>query len=151
MGKTYPTKVDWWVAVLLVFPVIGGGIALISGLINGTPSMLWIGAGSLVLYLLLLWGLVLPMLYAIGEDGFRLRAGRMNLHVPFDRLIKAEMSRNPLSSPALSLKRINIEYKKPNGRETFVLISPPDRERFLADLVAASNRHRLVDGKVIEM
>ncbi len=150
MENTYPTRVDWWLAVLMVLPVVGSGAALASGLINGTPLMLWIGGGSLFGYLLVLWGLVIPMHYAIGDDGFRLRAGRMKLHVPFDRLMKAELSRNPLSSPALSLKRINIEYKKPSGKETFVLISPPDREQFLADLVATSKRHRLVDGNVIE-
>lgn len=150
MGTSYPTKVDWWLAVLMVLPVIGGAGAIASGLLEGSNLTLWIGAGSLLLYLSILWGLVIPIRYTLAEDGLRVRAGRMTLHVPFDRLIMAELSRNPLSSPALSLRRINVEYRKPNGKETFVLISPPDREQFLATLVALSKRHRLVDGKVVE-
>lgn len=146
----HPTRVDWWLAVLMFLPVVGSGAALVAGLVDGTALVLLIGGASLVGYGLLLWGLVWPMHYTIGADGVRIRAGRMKLHVPFDRLAKAELSRNPLSSPALSLKRINLSYRKPNGRETFVLISPRDRDAFLADLVAASTRHRLVDGQVVE-
>jgi hypothetical protein len=150
MGKTYPSRVDWWLAVLMVLPVIGSGAALASGIAAGASVTIGIGVGSLVLYLALVFGLIYPMSYAIDADGFRLRAGLQRLHVPWDRVIKAELSRNPTSSAALSLKRINVEYRKPNGKETYVLISPPDREAFLADLVAASPRHELVDGKVVE-
>ena len=57
----------------------------------------------------------------------RLQSGRMKLHVPYDRLVSAELTRNPLSSPALSLQRIRVRYQKPNGKETWVQISPPDR------------------------
>ncbi len=147
--RTYRTAVEWWLAGMLVLPVVGGVVALASALVNGTPSTLWLGGGALLFHLLIRWSVAWPIEYGLGDDGVRIRDARMNLHIPFDRLTKAELSSDPMPSPALSLERIRIEYKGSNGR-TFVLISPPDRAQFLADLTTVSTRHRLVDGKVIE-
>jgi hypothetical protein len=149
MGKTYPTKVDWWLAIALTIPFIAGGFTLISGLVTGKLGLALSGAGVLVFITLLFGLLILPIRYQLADDGFRLQSGRMKLHVPYEKISSAELTSSPWSSPALSLRRIRINYQRPNGKDAWVQISPPDRAAFLAGLVAASPRHQLVDGKVV--
>lgn len=144
MGKVYGSRIDGWLAVALTLPLIGSVVAMVSG-------VFWIGAAALVGYCGFMLALVLPIEYFVESDSLRVRAGLQRLVVPWDRLIAAELSSNPLSSPALSLRRIRIDYRKPNGKETFVLISPGDREAFLRDLAQASPRHELKDGRLIEV
>src|SRR5262245_50144059 len=99
--KTYKSRVDVWLPILLCFPVVGSGFAIAVGIAKSQPSSLYIGLAALAFYALVMFGLVFPLQYAIADDGLRVRAGVMKLHVPWDRLLKVEMSSNPLSSPAL--------------------------------------------------
>src|SRR5690348_2334421 len=133
----HTSRVDWWLAALLTLPAIGGIAVLGSGIATGHRDLLYTGAGTLVGYVLLLVLLVIPITYVIDVDGIRIRAGvLLKITIPWDRLISAELSSNPMSGPSLSLKRINLEYRRPSGRETFVLISPPDRDAFLRELAS---------------
>jgi hypothetical protein len=150
MDKVYKSKVDWWIAALLPLPLVGSGAAVIAGLVEGDGVTIAIGVGSLALFVGIVVGLIVPLRYAVCADGLRVRAGLQRLHVTWDRLIKVEPSSNPTSSLALSLKRLNVEYRKPNGRETFVLISPMDRDAFLRDLAEASPRHVLDGGVLVQ-
>lgn len=149
MGQ-HTSRVDWWLAALMTLPAIGGIAVLGAGLATGHRDMLYTGAGTIAAYALLLALMVIPITYTIDADSVRIRSGALlKITIPWDRLISAELSSNPLSGPGLSLKRINLEYRRPSGRETFVLISPADREAFLRELAATSPRHQLVDGKLI--
>jgi len=136
--RVYKSKVDWWLAVLICLPIVGGVAALIAGLASGQDSALFAGTLMLAVFGLILGGLVLPMRYTIGAEGLRVRAGLLlRLHVPWDKLVSVEKSSNPLSSPALSLQRLKVTYRKASGSETYVLISPTDRDAFTRDLEAA--------------
>jgi len=136
--RSYKSRVDWWLALLIWLPVAGGAAALVAGVAAGDRATAWVGVAMLALFGLILGGLVLPMRYVIGGDGLRVRAGLLlRLHVPWDRLGTVEPSENPLSSPALSLRRLRVSYHKASGAETFVLISPTDRDAFMRDLEAA--------------
>ena len=56
----------------------------------------------------------------------------------------------PLSSPAMSLDRIEIRYVHKSGSfERTIRISPPDREAFLADCACVSGTHHVVNGKLV--
>ncbi|WP_171258493.1 PH domain-containing protein, partial [Acinetobacter pittii] len=48
-------------------------------------------------------------------------------------ITRIEPTHNPLSSPALSLDRLKIYYRK-DGRVATVMISPKDKESFLNTL-----------------
>ena len=147
-AKVYNTRIDAWMPFVLALPVVGSGAALIAGVATGQAMTIAIGGLALGAYALVIFGLVWPCRYTISGDGLGIRAGLQRITIPWDRLLKVEPSSNPMSGPALSMKLLNVEYRKSNGRETFVLNSPPDRDAFLADLVAASPRHRL-DGGVV--
>jgi hypothetical protein len=62
---------------------------------------------------------------------------------------RAELTSNPLSSPALSLRRILIHHRKPKGGSTFVMISPEDRLAFLAELARRTGRHRVEGERMV--
>ncbi len=148
MDKVHKSKVDWWLWLALGIPIVGIGTAVYQGLTTDS-GILWVALIASAMILVVYGGLVFPMRYTIAADGMRVRAGWfLRLFVPWERLVGARFTRNPLSSPALSLHRIHIDYRKPNGKQTYVLISPVDRTAFLHDIAAASGRHR-VDGDTL--
>jgi hypothetical protein len=137
MAKIYKSKVDWWMWPALGIPILGIAAVLYQGLTRHTDT-LWVASIAGAAMLFVYGGLVFPMRYTIEDTGLRVRAGLfLHLFVPWDRYRSAELTRNPLSSPALSLQRIRITYVKPNGKEAWVMISPTDREQFLRDVDAA--------------
>lgn len=148
---TFRSRVDGWLAALMGLPVVSGLAVLASGVATGQRTLLLAGAGALAGYVLLLWLLVLPMAYVVDPSGIRVRAGAViRVAIPWAELVSAELSSNPLSSPALSVRRIRITYRRARGGERDVLVSPTDREAFLRAIVDASPRHALVDGRVVQ-
>lgn len=148
--KEYRSKVDWWMYIALALPVVGGGVALLAGITSGRMSTIVAGAGALVFFALVLGLLVLPMRYTLDDTELRIRAGRLiRIDIPLSRIISVEPTRNPLSSPALSVDRLAIAYKKGGAGYTVVRISPTDRAAFLADIIAVSPRHRMDGDRVI--
>ncbi|MCW5807090.1 MAG: PH domain-containing protein [Deltaproteobacteria bacterium] len=148
--KVYRSKVDGWLKVVLVLPFVAGVAVTILGLTEGPASSAIVGVATFAGYALLLGGLVVPMRYAIDGDGLHVRSGAFfRIDIPWSRLHGAAPSRDPRSSPALSLDRIAVEYERPNGRRAKLLISPEDRDAFLRDLTDASAQLRLVDGRAV--
>jgi hypothetical protein len=140
MAKVYKSKVDWWLWLALGIPLVGIAAAFYQGLTRDDDGMFWVALIAAAMMTFVYGGLVFPMRYTIEDTGLRVRAGLfLRLFVPWDRYRSAELTRNPLSSPALSLQRIRITYLKPNGKEAWVMISPTDREQFLQDLRQAGS------------
>ena len=54
-------------------------------------------------------------------------------------IISIKRSYNPLSSPAASLKRLRIDYRK-NGKKGWILISPVREEEFIEMLKSVNPR-----------
>jgi hypothetical protein len=70
--------------------------------------------------------------YVLDQEHLKIRCGPFRWSIPVREIRHVEPTRNPLSSPALSLDRLRIEYG--NGKS--LMISPRDTEQFLADLDA---------------
>jgi len=88
------------------------------------PVTLVLGAG------LPLW-VLLGTRYELTPGRLRIRCGPFRWTTPLNEIRAVEPTRNPLSSPALSLvDRLRIDY----GRGSSVMISPRDKARFLAEL-----------------
>ena len=76
-----------------------------------------------------LW-LLLGTRYILEPDQLLVRSGPFRWRVPIADIVRITPTTNPLSSPALSLDRLRIEY----GRGSAIMISPRDKDRFLRDL-----------------
>lgn len=73
--------------------------------------------------------LTVPCRYTLESDHLFIQCGILKKRIPYAEIRKIELSSNPLSAPALSLRRVKIFY----GR-TFQLVSPLERERFVEEL-----------------
>ena len=136
--RWYGSKVDWWLALVLVLAPVVAVLGALSALSSGAPATIAV-AGVAILAIVYL-GAVFPMRYGIDDDALVVRYGVIRQRVPLADITSVEPTRNPLSSPALSLDRLLIRY---GGRR--IMISPAARDEFLAEL---ARRARLVrDGE----
>lgn len=69
--------------------------------------------------------------YEIDGEDLKIVAGPFKQKVNIMKIKRVKRTKNPLSSPALSLKRIKLEF----GKWDFVIISPKDEESFCNKLI----------------
>jgi hypothetical protein len=126
--KRFRSKIDRWLLVLLlaimVFEIVVMMIAAMQAEDARDASLLifaGLGVGALIGWL------VLSTHYVVEKDMLRIVAGPFRWKVRLEEIHTVEATRNPLSSPALSLDRLKIHYGK--GRR--IMVSPADKAGFL--------------------
>ncbi len=140
MIRWYRSKIDWWLAPLLALPPIAASAVAVSSAMTGDPSEMAGGLGAVLFVAGIYVGCVFPMRYGISSDRLIIRFGLCRQHVLFSDILEIHPTRNPLSSPALSLDRLHVRFGK--GIFSAVMISPGQRERFLEDLAQSAGLHR---------
>jgi hypothetical protein len=125
----YRSKVDWWIALLLCIAPVAAILSCASLVRDGQP--LW-GLSAVLIVAILYLGLVFPMRYGLDGSHLIVRSGLFRKRIPLQAVVEVRRTRNPLSSPALSLDRLHVQFG--GGAWKFVMISPADRDRFLSDL-----------------
>lgn len=129
----FKSRKDWWLTLIVWLAMM---VALGSGLyelIYRTPSFPEFLAAlflSVFLPLFILW-MWLTTYYVINENHLVIRFDPFKKMVPLESIKSVKKTMNPISSPALSLKRIEIVYDQYNT----VLISPIDRDEFIKVLL----------------
>ena len=131
--RRFRSKIDLW---LLGIVLAGLGLPcaiLIAEILGPEPAS---GLGLVVA--LLLAGLLFVIWtwtttdYTLAPGELLIRSGPFHWRVPLAEILAVTPTRNPLSSPALSLDRLEVRY----GRMSLLLISPEDKDGFLSGLVA---------------
>ena len=74
----------------------------------------------------LLGSMLIGTHYTVDGNTLRIACGPFRWQVPVDAIESVEPTRNPLSSPALSLDRLRIQYGKRK-----IMVSPADKAGFL--------------------
>ena len=131
----FESKVDWWVAVLLVAtPLITLAAAVLAVAAGGAllPAVL-----PCLFIAALYFGLVLPVRYGVSSRELIIRHGLVRRRIRIDSITRIRASHNPLSSPALSLDRLRVDYR---GWLRAVLISPNDKAGFIRLLSLRAGR-----------
>ncbi|GAB3281424.1 hypothetical protein GCM10027347_57060 [Larkinella harenae] len=111
----------------------------LAGLLFGIGSLLvykgsWAGTGIVTVVSLLIAHLFMTTRYQIDAGILRIQSGFFfHKALPIETIKKIIETRNPISSPALSLDRIELIY----NRFDSVLISPNDKMGFIAELLRA--------------
>jgi hypothetical protein len=149
MAKTHKSAIDWWIQLLVVLPMLTGSVVIVMGLATAQDRLRTVGVLATAGYCLLLGLVILPIVYVVGDHGLTIRAGLIRLRVPWDRLVDIAPSSSVTSSPAMSLKRLDVRYTKLDGTAKHVLISPVDRPAFLNDCAAASPKHKVDGDKLV--
>lgn len=130
MATVYKSKTDAWLVAVLALAIAVSLSASATVMLAGGSATWWVVGVTVAL------GIGLPLWVLLGTD-YRLESGQLhvrsgpfNWRIPVATITNIVPTSNPLSSPALSLDRLRIEYE--NGKT--IMISPRDRDRFLRDM-----------------
>ena len=124
--KKYRSKIGIGIALFLLI-ILGGSATLM------ITQKVWIGL-AIVLVVVGFTGYVfLSTYYIIQEQYLIIRCGFWtNKSIKIDTIRKIKRSDNPISSPANSLDRLNIQFDRAGS----ILISPVEKNTFINDLKA---------------
>ena len=131
-GKVYRTAIDWWLGLLLVACEVLFLYLVIEPIIRrGTVE--W----SMVLLTVGMSILILPLFgikYVLYSEHMLIS---MSLYgkarVRYADIVEVKKTNNPMSSAAMSLRRIQIDYVE-DGVHRMVLISPVNRKTFIEEI-----------------
>ena len=125
----YRSAVDWWLGIMLGGSVLYPIYLMISEIIN-KHRVHW----SIVVTALILPVLIVPLFfirYVFYSDHLLVSMGIYGrVRIKYADIVDVKKTNNPLSSAALSLRRIQIDYME-NGVHRMVLISPVKRNEFI--------------------
>ena len=142
-AKWYSAKIDWWIALILCLPPAAAVTVFIRSLLFGELVGLAVGIGMTFCVGCIYFGLLFPMRYGLSDEQFLVRSGIFSQGIPLNDISEVRPTFNPLSSPALSIDRLRIQYGQAGGKA--VMIAPADRGRFLDELAEKTGLERKGD------
>jgi len=130
MEQSFRSKVDFWLILALVgLPIIALEFLLDGSGIDDRAATLVAVLIVAVVLALILW-LYVSTRYTLTEEFLLVKSGPFSWSIPLRDIYAIEPTRNPISSPALSLDRLLIRY----GGGAELMISPADKAGFMAAL-----------------
>lgn len=137
-GIAYRSKIDWWLGLLLGGTVGYLVFLTVMPIVRG-ERVDWIITISIIFVLLL----ILPLFaikYVLYSEHLYISCGIYGkVRVPYETISNMKETHNPLSSAAMSLDRIQIDYTE-NGIHRMVLISPVRKKEFIRKIEEYRNR-----------
>jgi hypothetical protein len=129
-SHVYPSAVDWWWMVpLMIVVVYVSFVDIITKFQRGAVLDGWIAVGVVLLVVVLFATIIIPCRYTLTDDGLLIQSGLIKTKIEYRRMKDVKPSWNPLSAPALSLRRVKIKLDK-----GFALVSPKRRDEFIVEL-----------------
>jgi len=128
----YPSKRDRWLEIVVwMASLLSIGAGLSSFALRAGPGIsLLLMALCLAAGAFMLWSFY-GTNYTLLADRLVVRSGPFRFRVLLAEITSIAPSRNPISSPACSLDRLEIRYR---GGRSRILISPEDKPGFLEAL-----------------
>jgi hypothetical protein len=126
----FKSKIDWWMHIALAFMPVANIWMIVSFIQRGGS----VDAIVAIIFLLTNVFLVLPSwfntYYVLGEKELLVKCGFLGKKIAYGSIKSVRETRNPLSSFALSIDRIEIKY----GIVDMILISPENKQEFIQRL-----------------
>lgn len=120
--KVFKSKIDLWLLLIIYVPVT---VAMVMGIVDKQWEMLAINICIIAVVTYLFTGAK----YIINNNILYIKIGAIQVEkLDIHKIKKIEKTFNPLSAPALSLKRLKLSYGESFG---YTLISPKEREQFI--------------------
>jgi hypothetical protein len=130
MTMSYASRIDAWLAIALAASaVIAAAGAWRAAAVAGPGQWLVIVPVLVLAFGLPAWVLATTS-YTITADELLVRSGPFHWRIALRDITGVVSTRSMLSSPALSLERLRIDY----GRGRSIMVSPRDRTGFVAEL-----------------
>lgn len=131
-GIVYRSKVDWWLGLLLVGAMIYLIYLAIEPIVNGR-GIQWVTMVTAIFVLVILVPLM-NIKYVFYSNHLLVSCGIYGKErIAYEGIRNVNETKNPLSSAALSLDRIQIDYVEGKVHQ-MVLISPIRKKEFLSKL-----------------
>ncbi|WP_088187087.1 PH domain-containing protein [Desulfosporosinus sp. FKA] len=126
----FSSKRDIWLGLLLWIPIIAvlvltTWIPASNGQYDPTGTFIFI---PIVAFIAWLW---FGTGYRVTDNELKIKCGPIRKIIYLEEITKIESTRNPISSPALSLDRLEIKY----GESKTVIISPQNKEGFINQII----------------
>ncbi|HEX5381677.1 MAG TPA: PH domain-containing protein [Acinetobacter sp.] len=134
--QKFRSKKDWWI---LGFIIAMTGLLLqllLTMYAKGSMAQYPVHTLIYVLTIAVLWWPVWSTQYRIEAEQLVVSSMFLTWKIPLSTIQKISPSNNSVSSPALSLDRLRIDYQK-EGKAKFILISPKDKQAFTQALQQA--------------
>jgi hypothetical protein len=134
--QKFRSKKDWWI---LGFIIAMTGLLLqllLTMYAKGSMAQYPVHTLIYVLTIAVLWWPVWSTQYRIDAEQLVVSSMFLTWKIPLSTIQKISPSSNSVSSPALSLDRLRIDYQK-QGKAKFILISPKDKQAFTQALQQA--------------
>ena len=134
----YRSKKDWWLVAIIAVVAVIAALQFVWGIYNllapnGKAQVGWIMILVSAVTGAVLLGLLYPLYYQITSSDLNIRSGFLRWRIPLASINEVRPTSNPLSSPALSLDRLRVDYRR-DGKTKFILISPEDKAGFMREL-----------------
>ncbi|MDJ0750077.1 MAG: PH domain-containing protein [Woeseiaceae bacterium] len=124
----FVSKVDGWLIPVFVVAIAGMLAAFVAVIVGDTPVWLQVVVSvASVLFCALLFAILKSTYYVVEDGVLRIVSGPFRWKIAVSDIVDVTPTRNPLSSPALSLDRLKVTY----GRRRYVLVSPADKDGFV--------------------
>lgn len=133
MATVYRSKVDTW---LLVVVAVAMAVSLYANVVifsTGSSAAWWTAALTVGLGIGLPLWLLLSTHYTLDPRHLLVQCGPLKWRIALAEIRAITPTSNPLSSPALSLDRLRIDY----GQDKSLMISPRNKEKFLLAIETA--------------
>lgn len=145
--EKHPSKVDWWLAACIWGGCLISLVVVLAVAAKDIPNpalRLLVALAPAIATTLLIF----PLYYQVDGDSLVIRCGVWRQRIPARDIIGAEPSRNALSSPAMSLDRVLIRYRR-GDKVRSVLVSPRDKVALLTDISVAAPHLRVEGEKLV--
>ncbi len=124
---TFKSEVDLWLWVIVALVVIIYLAVSVSLLFKASLASCLTGAWLMAIGIGLPLWLFYTTHYVVKDEVVRIQSGPFKWTIPIASINQVVETSNPLSSPALSLRRLKIVYD--NNKS--VMVSPKDLDEFL--------------------
>ena len=134
----YKTKVDWWIhATFALMPIINAWIViefvLNQSVVSAVCAVIFLGLNALLIFPI--W---FNTHYILADDELLVKCGLgKGTRIPYAKITSVKETREPWSSAALSMDRIEIKFTV-----GVVCISPKNKQDFLQHLEQKINARR---------
>lgn len=131
----FKTKIDWWVHLIVWCFVFETGNLTWQVIQEVSPGLLFCTLIFWAFLVLMVLPIYLGTHYDIRDDYLCISCGLcVKLRVPYGCMCKLAPCRNPGISCALSLDRLVLVFRDPQGNLHKVLLSPKEKEEFIKQI-----------------
>ncbi len=138
MEQVYKSKIDTWLALVLMSAASACFIAFVFALLSGSAIAIVVALLTLIIGAGLPVWVMTSTSYTLSGTTLIVKNGPFKWQVPIEQIKSITPTSSPLSSPALSTDRLRIDY----GRWQSIMISPKFKDEFIQDLESRRRGNR---------